>query len=45
MAIYLFLINGVLWVWQWSDYLQYQPSYGTKFYEDISIFTQIQSKN
>ncbi len=47
MAIYLFLINGVLWAWQWSDYahLQYQPSHGTKKHvyqvSDISIFTQV----
>ena len=32
MAIYLFLINGVLMAWQWSDYahLQHQLSHGTK---------------
>ena len=32
MTIYLFLNNGVLGAWQWSDYahLQYQPPYGTK---------------
>ena len=47
MAIYLFLINGVLWAWQWSDYahLQYQPSNGIKKHmyqinKDISVFTQ-----
>ena len=30
-----FLINAVLWEWQWSEYiyLQYQPSYGTKKHE------------
>ena len=52
MAIYLFLINGVLWAWQWFDYahLQYQPSHGTKyqnmstkFHEDISIFTKVRA--
>ena len=33
MAIYLFLINGVLWAWQQSDYAH--------LHKDISIFTQV----
>ena len=48
MSIYLFLNNGDLWAWQWSDYanLQYQPFYGIKkhvyqVHKDISIFIQV----
>ena len=50
MVVYLFLINGVLWAWQWSDYasticntnrLTVLGNMCTKFHKDISIFTQV----
>ena len=43
MAIYLFLYNGVLWAWQWSDYAHLVPrNMCTKFPEDISFLLNLQ---